>query len=150
VILALFQGFTLTFDADVGFEKGDFALTFDADVCALLFRKEDDVRYLLAVAPGFPHSNTDLASKYRTDLSTSPIYRRPSTDLCLYFNRRRHHCHLFVRRRHHCHLFVHRRHHCHLFLDLLRTAPQPVTSTARFGLRPTSPSVSSSSRTPPR
>lgn len=70
----------MTFDADVGIEKRDLALTFDADVCALLFRNEDVVRYLLAVAPGFPHSNRDLASKYRTDLSTSPIYLLSSFD----------------------------------------------------------------------
>jgi hypothetical protein len=113
VFLALFQGFALTFDADVGFEKGDFALTFDADMCALLFRKEDDVRYLLAVAPGFPHSNTDLASKYRTDLSTSPIYRRPLNDLCLHFNRP-------------------------VVITAISSStcytPQPVTSIVRFGL----------------
>lgn len=73
----------MTFDADVGFQKRDLALTFDADVCALLFRNEDDVRYLLAVAPGFPHSNRDLGSTY---LSTSPIYLSPSirlTCVCL-------------------------------------------------------------------
>lgn len=60
----------MTYDVDVGIEKRVLALSFDADICALLFWNGNDLRYPLAVAPGFPHINMDLASKYGTDLST--------------------------------------------------------------------------------